>query len=284
MPWHAAATFRSRSNGSGIGIWQEWAGVHCESLPPFKAAAHDGKATWCWITYLQPVAAGSHEFQESPTHTSAGCKRRHEPKDQPTSLSTGRHRFLASPTRAGAGSDGRHEQREHRDQPTSFATGGHESHGGRLWRGTMPAVQPTRLGSANAADSVLCPISHLRLKFRQNDRRQKVFKHHQMTNTKCLQKQGHDRRQACPKCGKKNLRDRDSATSAPEMLPSPEALMSQPPPPWNGAEGNGRHFPTPYNGAGLLWTGKKSGEEVEKRAVRSRLRLVDMTGTNTDNS
>ena len=48
--------------------------------------------------------------------------------------------------------------------------------------------------------------------------------------------------------------------------------------------GNGRHFPTPYNGAGLLWTGKKSGEEVEKRAVRSRLRLVDMTGTNTDNS
>ena len=105
-------------------------------------------------------------------------------------------------TRAGAGS-GRHEQREHRDQPTSFATGGHESHGGRLWRGTMPAVQPTRLGSANAADSVLCPIGHLRLKLRQNDRREKVFKHHQMTNTKCLQKQGHDRRQACPECGKK---------------------------------------------------------------------------------
>ena len=88
-------------------------------------------------------------------------------------------------------------------KPTSFATGGHESHGGRLWRGTMPAVQPTRLGSANAADSVLCPIGHLRLKLRQNDRREKVFKHHQMTNTKCLQKQGHDRRQTCPKCGKK---------------------------------------------------------------------------------
>ena len=151
-------------------------------------------------------AAGSHESQESPTHISAGGKRRHEPEDQPTSLSTGGHRFLASPTRAGAGGDGRHEQREHRDQPTSFATGGHESHGGRLWRGTMPAVQPTRLGSANAADSVLCPICHLRLKLRQNDRREKVLKHHQMTNTKCLQKQGHDRRQACPECGKKICR------------------------------------------------------------------------------
>ena len=143
-------------------------------------------------------AAGSHDFQESPTHTSVGCSRRHEPKDQPTSLSTGGHRFLASPTRARRG-----QQREHRDQPTSFATGGHESHGGRLWRGTMPAVQPTRLGSANAAQSVLCPIGHLRLKLRQNDRREKVFKRHQMTNTKCLQKQGHDRRQACPECGKK---------------------------------------------------------------------------------
>jgi len=115
-------------------------------------------------------AAGSHDFQESPTHTSVGCSRRHEPKDQPTSLSTGGHRFLASPTRARRG-----QQREHRDQPTSFATGGHESHGGRLWRGTMPAVQPTRLGSANAADSVLCPIGHLRLKLRQNDRRGKSF-------------------------------------------------------------------------------------------------------------
>lgn len=60
----------------------------------------------------------------------------------------------------------------------------------------------------------------------------------------------------------KKLRARDSATSAPEMLPSPEAF-------------------SPYNAAGLLWTG---GEEVEKRAVRSRLRLVDMTDTNTDNS
>ena len=60
--------------------------------------------------------------------------------------------------------------------------------------------------------------------------------------------------------------------------------MSQPPSQSNGAESNGRHFPTPYNGAGLLWTGKKSGKEVEKRAVRSRLRLVDMTDTNTDNS
>ena len=126
-------------------------------------------------------AAGSHESQESPTHTSVGGKRRHEPEDQPTSLSTGGHRFLASPTRAGAGGDGRHQQREHRDQPT-------------------------RLGSANAADSVLCPICHLRLKLRQNDRREKVLKHHQMTNTKCLQKQGHDRRQACPECGKRICR------------------------------------------------------------------------------
>ena len=133
-------------------------------------------------------AAGSHESQESPTHTSVGGKRRHEPEDQPTSLSTGGHRFLASPTRAGAGGDG-----------AGFATGGH----GRLWRGTMPAVQPTRLGSANAADSVLCPICHLRLKLRQNDRREKVLKHRRMTNTKCLHKQGHDRRQACPECGKK---------------------------------------------------------------------------------
>ena len=108
-------------------------------------------------------AAGSHEFQESPTHTSVGGKRRHEPEDQPTSLSTGGHRFLASPTRTGAGCDGRHEQREHSDQPTSFATGGHESHGGRLWRGTMPAVQPTRLGSANAADSV--PLPYLSFAF-----------------------------------------------------------------------------------------------------------------------
>ena len=57
-------------------------------------------------------AAGSHESQESPTHTSVGGKRRHEPEDQPTSLSTGGHRFLASPTRAGAGGDGRDTSKE----------------------------------------------------------------------------------------------------------------------------------------------------------------------------
>ena len=54
--------------------------------------------------------------------------------------------------------------------------------------------------------------------------------------------------------------------------------MSQPAYQSNGAESNGRHFPTPYNGAGLLWTGKKSGKEVEKRAVTQTLTTAN---TNT---
>ena len=205
-------------------------------------------------------AAGSHDFQESPTHTSVGCKRRHEPKDQPTSLSTGGHRFLASPTRAGAGSDGRHEQREHRDQPTSSATGGHESHGGRLWRGTMPAVRPTRLGSANAADSVLCPIGHLRLKLRQNDRREKVFKHHQMTNTKCLQKQGHDRRQACPECGKKFAGPRQRYVSTWDVA-QPWGINEPTPTPmkWGGRQWKAFPYPIQWGGPALDWEEERRG-------------------------
>ena len=297
MPWHAAATFRRRSNGSGIGIWQEWAGVHCESLPPLPAAAHDGKATRCWITYLQQPAGGENEqkvktnrMTSTPVLLLAAMNfRNHLPipqwavkegmnqKTSPPALvlaAIGFWHHLPVLERAVMADTSKESTETSPPALPLAATSLMEVGFGEA----RCQQQPTRLGSANAADSDLCPICHLRLKLRQNDRREKVLKHHQMTNAKCLQKQWHDRRQACPNCGKKIAGPRQRYTWD---VAQPWSINEPTPTPM---ERNGRHFPTPYNAAGLLWTGKKSGEEVEKRAVRSRLRLVDMTDTNTDNS
>ena len=152
-------------------------------------------------------------------------------------------------TRAGAGS-GRHEQREHRDQPTSFATGGHESHGGRLWRGTMlPDWALPMLQIQSSALSVICVWNSGKM----TDGK-KFFKHHQMTNTKCLQKQGHDRRQACPECGKKFAGPRQRYVSTWDVA-QPWGINEPTPTPmkWGGRQWKAFPFPIQWGGPAPYW-------------------------------